>query len=88
MEKLKLNNGTEFDGNALQSEDLFLYMYNTNIQTVFNSLINPENTATITYTMVNGEEIVYEGFTTLISVRVENETLTTAVMRKGVLASV
>ena len=88
MERLFLNDGTEFDGYALQSDELFLYMFGTDLQTVFDALIDPDKTEHITYVMVNGEQIVYTGYTKLVAVREESSTLTTAIMRRGVVNNV
>ena len=84
MEKLTLENGAELENSsAILSGDLFLYARNGDgIRDVFLLLIEPENTETITYTMVNGEDRVFEGFTRLIAVRDEGDGLITAVMRK------
>lgn len=83
-EKITLENGTEFDGNVIESGDLFIYIDGSNIKTVFDSLIDPENTSEIEYTQVNGKTITYTGYTKLIAVRDEGNDLITAIMRKGV----
>lgn len=80
--KLTLENGTEFDGNALLISDLFLYIYGETIMYVFNSLVDPQGTSTIKYTQANGEEVTFEGYTKIIAVRDEGSGLITAVMRK------
>lgn len=84
MEKITLSNGTEFDGNVIDSVDLFMYMNDSNIKTVFDSLIVPANTSSIVYTQANGDEVTYAGYTKMIAVRDEGNNLITAVMRKGV----
>lgn len=80
--KLTLENGTEFEGNALLASDLYLYIYEETIIYVFNSLIDPQGTSTIKFTQANGEEVTFEGFTKIIAVRDEGNGLITAVMRK------
>ena len=82
-EKLTLKNGTELTGFAISSDFLFLYIYSSDLRTVFDLLIDPANTAEIIYTMNNGEDVKYEGFTKLISVRDEGDYLITAVLKKG-----
>ena len=83
-EKLTLNDGTVLEGaSALASGDLFVYVPGSDIRTVFGLLIEPENTAQITYTMMDGNDVVYEGYTKLIAVRDEGNSLVTSVMRKG-----
>ena len=81
-ETLKLNDGSILDGNALRSGDLFLYVNGSDLQTVFNLLIDPEKTKKITYTQVNGEKQIFTGFRRLIAVRDEGNGLITAVLRK------
>lgn len=83
MGKLTLNDGTEFNGDAIFSDDLFLYVHGESMQTVFDSLIDPNNTSEIVYTQVNGEDISFTGYTKLIAVRDEGNDLVTAVLRKG-----
>lgn len=88
-EKLTLNDGTVLENsNALLSGDLFLYVRWLDMRTVFNLLINPDKTAVIIYTMNNGDEIRFSGFTKLIAVRDEGNGLVTAVMRKEVAPDV
>ena len=84
MTKLTLNDGTVLeDASALLSSgNLFLYMYNSDLRTIFDLLIEPENTEEITYTQVNGEDVVYRGFNKLTAVRDEGGGLITAVLRK------
>lgn len=84
MEKITLIDGTEFEGNVIESVDLFMYMNGSDIKTVFDSLIEPGNTSEIVYTQANGETITFTGFNKLIAVRDEGNNLITAVMRKGV----
>ena len=62
--------------------DLFLYVNGSDLQTVFNLLIDPEKTKKITYTQVNGEKQIFTGFRRLIAVRDEGNGLITAVLRK------
>lgn len=83
-EKLTLNNGTVLEeASAIHStNDLFLYIYGSDLKTVFDLLIEPENTEKITYTMNNGAEVVFEGFRKLNAVRDEGGRLITAVLRR------
>lgn len=83
MEKLTLNDGTVLeDASAVRSGDLFLYMRGQTMKPVFDLLIEPEKTEQITYTMVNGEDVVFDGYSRLIAVRDNDYGLITAVMRK------
>ena len=81
-ETLKLNDGSILDGNALLSGDLFLYVNESDLQTVFSLLIDPEKTKKIVYTMVNETKQTFTGFKRLIAVRDEGNGLITAVIRK------
>lgn len=82
-EKLKFKNGQELTGNALCSNYLFLYMYKTDMGTVFNLLYNsPANTGTIVYEAAADTSFTYEGYTKLTSVRDEGNGLITAVLQK------
>ena len=84
-ESLKLSDGTVFNNsNAVLSGSLFLYINGQDLRTVFDALIEPENTARIAYTQNNGETINFDGFTKLIAVRDEDNGLITAVLRKEV----
>lgn len=84
-EKLTLNNGTEFEeSRALLSGNLFLYIRGGNMKTVFDLLIDPENTEEIVYTMNNGQERTFRGFNKLTAVTDEENGLITAVLRKEV----
>lgn len=83
METLTLNDGTVLENsNAILSDYLFLYFHGYGIQEIFNLLIDPEKSEKIIYTRINGEEVTFEGYTKLISVRDEGNDLITAVMRK------
>ena len=84
-EKLTLNDGTVLDNSsAILSGDLFLYIHDSDLQTVFDLLIDPENTKQIIYTQANGESITFVGYKKLISVRDEGNGLITAVLRREV----
>ena len=86
-ENLTLNNGTELeDSSAILSGDLFVYIHDSDLQTVFDLLIDPENTGMIIYTMNNGASVTYEGYTKLRAVSDEDNGLITAVLRKEVSA--
>lgn len=81
-EEIRLANDAVFVGTVLITDRLFLYMYETDMRTVFNALIEPENTGEIIYKMINGTEVTYEGYTKLVSVRDEGNGLITAVLIK------
>ena len=84
-EKLTLNDGTELDNSsAILSGDLFVYIHDSDLQTVFDLLIDPDNTQKIIYTQINGTSIAYVGYKKLIAVRDEGNGLITAVLRKEV----
>lgn len=85
-EMLTLNDGTVLENaSALLSRDLFLYVNGSDLRTVFDLLIEPENTLRIVYTQVNGEEKTFAGYEKLIAVRDEGNNLITAVLRRGVV---
>ena len=86
-EKLTLNDGTELENSsAILSGDLFLYVNGSDLQTVFDLLIDPENTKQIIYTQVNGTLITYVGYKKLRAVTDEDNGLITAVLRREVNA--
>lgn len=82
-EKLTLNDGTVLENaSAIESTDLFLYINGYTMADVFGNLIDPEKTATISYTMMNGDIVIYNNYQHLIAVRDEGDGLITAVLRK------
>ena len=84
-ESLTLNDGTVLeDSRAVASGDLFLYMNGYGMAEVFALLIDPEKTAVIVYTMMDGSGITYREYQKLIAVRDEGNGLITAVLRKAV----
>ena len=84
-EKLTLNDGTELENSsAILSGDLFLYVNGSDLRTVFDLLIDPENTKQIIYTQVNGTLITYVGYKKLRAVTDEDNGLITAVLRREV----
>ena len=84
-EKLTLNDGTVLEhSNAVISGELFLYMYDHGLKEIFDLLIDPDNTAEIIYTRINGTNVTFTGFTRLLAVRDEDVGLITAVLRKEV----
>ena len=86
-ETLKLNDGTVLENSsAILSSDLFLYINGSDMQTVFNLLIDPENTKKIIYTQVTGESVTFVGYKKLRAVTDEGNGLITAVLRKEVSA--
>lgn len=81
MEKLTLKNGSEFEGYALASPGiLFIYVTGSDMKSVFNDFVEPENTEEIIYTNINDEQVTFTGFTKLISMRDEGNSLITATM--------
>ena len=82
-EKLRLTDGTELNGNAIKSGDLFLYIYGLEIQEVFALLINREKVRRVIFIQNDGTETAFDGFIRLIAVRDEGDGLITAVLRKG-----
>ena len=86
-EKLTLNDGTVLENSsAILSSDLFLYIHDSDLQTVFDLLIDPENTQKIIYTQVNGKSVAFVGYKKLRAVTDEGNGLITAVLRKEVSA--
>lgn len=84
-EKLTLNNGTELENsNAILSGDLFLYVRGKTIRGAFDLLVKPANTSVIVYTLNNGDDITYEGYTKLKAITDEGNGLITAVLRREV----
>lgn len=84
-EQLTLNNGTILgNSSAVISGDLYLYIRGGSLADVFNLLIDPDNTAEIVYTMINGEDVTFSGFVRLTSVRDEENGMITAVLKKAV----
>ena len=85
-EKLTLNDGTVLENaSAIRSGvNLFAYVYGSDLRTVFDLLIEKENTKRIVYTQNNGEDVVFYGFDRLIAVRDEGNGLVTAVLEREV----
>ena len=84
-ENLTLSDETILDNSyAVLSGDLFLYMRGHGMKEVFDLLIDPEKVEQITYTQVNGDNVVFNGFQKLIAVRDEGNNLVTAVLRREV----
>jgi hypothetical protein len=84
-ETLKLNDGTVLaNSSAILSSDLFVYIRDSDLQTVFDLLIDPENTKKIIYTKVNSESVTFVGYKKLRAVTDEGNGLITAVLRKEV----
>jgi hypothetical protein len=59
-------------------------MYDHGLKEIFDLLIDPDNTAEIIYTRINGTDVTFTGYTRLIAVRDEDVGLITAVLRKEV----
>ena len=85
QERLRLNDGTVLENSsAILSGDLFLYINGQDLRTVFDLLIDPDNTKKIVYTQNNGETVTYQKYKKLIAVRDEGRNLITAVLRREV----
>ena len=80
--KLILNDGTEISGYMIVSGDrLILYMHDISLQDAFRALSDPECVRIIKWER-NGEKTTVKGFKHLYAITEENETLTTAGLRK------
>jgi len=83
-EKLTFKNGFIVENSsAIQSGSLFLYLRGISLRKAFDLVVEPLNTAAIIYTQMNGEIMVYHGYTKLTAVRDEGGGLITAVLDKG-----
>lgn len=83
-ERLTFKNGFILENSsAIMSGSLFLYMRGISIRKACDLLVEPLNTAEIVYTQMNGNIVVYTGFTKLTAVRDEGGGLITAVLDKG-----
>ena len=84
METLTLSDGTVLQNASaiLSDNELFVYINDTLFNSVFYQLSDKRRTQSIVYTMVNGEMVVFAGFTRLIALRDEGKGLITAVLRK------
>lgn len=85
-EKLTLNDGTVLENASVirSGVNLFAYVYGSDLRTVFDLLIEKENTRRIVYTQNNGEAVAFYGFDRLIAVRDEGNDLVTAVLEREV----
>lgn len=82
MEKLILNDGTEISGHLITVGDaVVLYMRDFGFQAAFNALVDPNNVKSIKWER-NGEKGTVKGFKHLYTLTEENDTLTTAGLRK------
>jgi hypothetical protein len=86
-ETLTLSNGTVLENsNAIEDDEsssLFVYTRNGyTIKDIFDLLYNPENTQKISYRQVNGDTVVFRGYTRLKAVRDEGRGVITAVLKK------
>ena len=87
LETLTLSNGTVLENsNAIEDDEsssLFVYTRNGyTIKDIFDLLYNPENTQEISYRQVNGDTVVFRGYTRLKAVRDEGRGVITAVLKK------
>ncbi len=81
-EKLTLNNGTEIAGHYLETDTrLFLYLFGTTLTSVFELLIDPENTEVIKMNR-NGQESQVSGYNHLCSISEERNGMITAGLKK------
>lgn len=83
-EKLKLNDGTELNGRALESDGtLFLYIFGKTMKEVFELLSVVKNVKVITATKY-GEDTVYKNYSHLKAISEESGDMISAVMKKAV----
>ena len=81
-EKLTLNNGTELQGHALETNvRLFVYIYGSTMKEVFDLLIEPENTKVIR-TERYGEKETFKGYKHLCTVSEEMNGMISASLKK------
>lgn len=84
METLTLNDGTVLLNSNVYPDELRLYVYvrnNSNMQEVFNLLIDPEKTVSIIMNADNVEK-AFNGFTKLVTITDEGNGTITAVLKK------
>lgn len=81
--KLILNDGTEITGYLIVSGDrLILYMRDISLRDAFKALSDPECVKIIKWERNGGEKTTVKGFKHLYAITEENESLTTAGLRK------
>lgn len=80
-EKLRLNNGTELEGHLLETERLFLYLYNISMSDAFALLNKPANTKVITWERYGNTGTV-EGYRHLKSISEETDGMISASLTK------
>ena len=82
QEKLTLNDGTELEGHAIESNGvLYIYMYNITFADVFELLIVPEKTERIDMVRY-GNETVFTGYNHLFCLREESGGMISAGLKK------
>ena len=82
-EQLILADGTGLVGHALESGDkLFLYVYETYLQTLFNLLIDPDKCKKITM-IRNGQETVFKGYKHMYCISEEMSGMISAGLKKA-----
>lgn len=80
---IRLNNGTEFNGTAVEDEDiLWLDLAGTTLPAVCDSFLDTDNVAEITVNQ-NGVTTVYNGYTHLFYVRETTGVKVSAGIEKG-----
>ena len=83
METLTLNDGTLLENSrAIISRDLFLYINGIDLRCAFDLLIDPEKTKKILFTQINGENVIFRGYTQMIAIRDEGNGMISAVLTK------
>ena len=86
-EKLTLNDGTELNGHAQETDDvLFLYMHGITLPEAVEVLKDPEKTMRIVASE-NGQETVYEGFGHLYTVTEGRDGTISAGIKRGVVSN-
>lgn len=81
-EKLTLNDGTELNGHLIETETrLFLYVYDMQMDEVFNLLYDPEKTKKIVAER-GGEKTTVKGYKVLMSISVETSNMISASLKK------
>lgn len=81
-EMLTLNDGTELNGHMIETETrLFLYIYDMQMDEVFNLLYDSEKTKKIIADRY-GEKTTVKGYKVLMSISVETGDMISASMKK------
>ena len=82
-EKLILKDGTELNGHQIETETrLFLYIFDLTLAEVFELLIDPEKTKSITWERYGASGKI-TGYKRLMSISDENNNMICASLKKG-----